>query len=152
MKPRRRSCSALFARVLCTVAAIKTARMCWPNRVSGGGGGVGTRPGWLALLACGGAYWPFALEPSAMTSRHPHCCGLCSGGGRGQDRTRRCCSANQGWRGQQGSVSANCLAKDPLSPRRWCSVQIGGQLRRILFSEGGLKRSVSLENAVGRKQ
>ena len=32
-----------------------------------GGGGVGTRPCWLALLACGGAYWPLALEPSAMT-------------------------------------------------------------------------------------
>ena len=38
-------------------------------------GGVGTRPWWLALLACGGAYWPLALEPSAMTSRHPHCRG-----------------------------------------------------------------------------
>ena len=34
--------------------------------------GVGRRPWWLALLACGGAYWPLALEPSAMTSRHPH--------------------------------------------------------------------------------
>ena len=34
-----------------------------------GGGGVGTRPWWLALLACGGAYWPLTLEPSAMTSR-----------------------------------------------------------------------------------
>ena len=34
-----------------------------------GGGGVGTRPWWLALLACGGAYWPLAFEPSAMTSR-----------------------------------------------------------------------------------
>ena len=31
------------------------------------GGGGGTRPWWLALLACGGAYWPLALEPSAMT-------------------------------------------------------------------------------------
>ena len=41
----------------------------------GGGGGVGTRPWWLALLACGGAYWPLAFEPSAMTSRHPHYCG-----------------------------------------------------------------------------
>ena len=41
----------------------------------GGGGGVGTRPWWLALLACGGAYWPLAFEPSAMTSRDPHCCG-----------------------------------------------------------------------------
>ena len=34
----------------------------------GGGGGVGTRPWWFALLACGGAYWPLALEPSAMTT------------------------------------------------------------------------------------
>ena len=39
------------------------------------GGGGGTRPWWLALLACGGAYWPLALEPSAMTSRHPDYCG-----------------------------------------------------------------------------
>ena len=32
--------------------------------------------GWgLALLACGGAYWPLACEPSAMTSRHPYYCG-----------------------------------------------------------------------------
>ena len=61
-----------------------------------GGGGVGTRPTWLALLACGGAYWPLTLEPSAMKSRHPyfcghlHCCGHppawvggggCGGGG-----------------------------------------------------------------------
>ena len=38
-------------------------------------GGEGTRPWWLALLACGGAYWPLALEPSAMTSRPPHCRG-----------------------------------------------------------------------------
>ena len=30
-----------------------------------GVGGVGTRPWWLALLACGGAYWPLAFEPSA---------------------------------------------------------------------------------------
>ena len=34
----------------------------------GGGGGVGTRPWWSVLLACGGAYWPLALEPSAMTT------------------------------------------------------------------------------------
>ena len=40
-----------------------------------GGGGGGTRPWGLALLACGGAYWPLALEPSAMTRRHPHYCG-----------------------------------------------------------------------------
>ena len=32
-------------------------------------GGFGTRPWWLALVACGGAYWPLAFEPSAMTSR-----------------------------------------------------------------------------------
>ena len=38
-------------------------------------GGVGTRPWWLALLPCGGAYWPLALGPSAMTSRHPDYCG-----------------------------------------------------------------------------
>ena len=40
-----------------------------------GGGGVGTRPWWLALLACGGAYWPLAFEPSAVTSRPPYYCG-----------------------------------------------------------------------------
>ena len=39
------------------------------------GGGGGTRPWWLALLACRGAYWPLAFEPSAMTSRHPYYCG-----------------------------------------------------------------------------
>ena len=42
---------------------------------TGGGGGIGTRPWWLALLARGSAYWPLAFEPSAMTSRHPHCRG-----------------------------------------------------------------------------
>ena len=41
----------------------------------GGGGGIGTRPRWLALLACGGVYWPLTFGPSAMTSRHPHFCG-----------------------------------------------------------------------------
>ena len=50
-------------------------------------GGGGTRPWWLALLACGGAYWPLAYEPSAMTSRHPYywCVlgGLCHLRGRG---------------------------------------------------------------------
>ena len=55
----------------------------WTRR---GGRGVGTRPWWLALLACGGAYWPLALEPSAMTSRHPHYCGHphCRKGGMAQ--------------------------------------------------------------------
>ena len=47
-----------------------------PMRVGGVGvGRFGTRPWWLALLACGGAYWPLALEPSAMTSRRPYYCG-----------------------------------------------------------------------------
>ena len=27
------------------------------------------------MLACGGAYWPMAFEPSAMTSKPPHYCG-----------------------------------------------------------------------------
>ena len=45
------------------------------TRQQGGGGGDGTRPWWLALLACGGAYWPLAFEPSAMPSRDPHYCG-----------------------------------------------------------------------------
>ena len=40
----------------------------WSLWSGGGGGGVGTRPWWLALLACGGAYRPLALGPSAMTS------------------------------------------------------------------------------------
>ena len=48
-------------------------KCCW--RAPFGGGGVGTRPWGLALLACGRAYWPLALEPSAMTSRRPYCCG-----------------------------------------------------------------------------
>ena len=52
---------------------------------TGGGGGVGTRPWWLALLACGGAYWPLPFEPSAMTSRHLYYSGhlRCHGGGGG---------------------------------------------------------------------
>ena len=56
---------------------------CSPEAPWGGGGGVGTRPWWLALLACGGAYWPRAFEPSAMKSRHPYYCGHphCRGGG-----------------------------------------------------------------------
>ena len=34
------------------------------------GGGVGTRPWWLALLACGGAYWPLALEQGERGGWH----------------------------------------------------------------------------------
>ena len=52
-----------------------------------GGGGVGTRPWWLALLACGSAYWPLALEPSAMTSGPPHYCGHPPAGGGMQNAT-----------------------------------------------------------------
>ena len=46
-----------------------------------GGGGVGTRPWWLALLACGGAYWPLAFEQGGgddfvgkfrLSGRWPH--------------------------------------------------------------------------------
>ena len=37
-----------------------------PPRV-GGRWGFGTRPWRLALVACGSAYWPLTLEPSAMT-------------------------------------------------------------------------------------
>ena len=43
--------------------------------LSGPSEGFGIRPWWLALLACGGPYWPLAFEPSAMTRRHPHCRG-----------------------------------------------------------------------------
>ena len=46
-----------------------------PPAVEEGEGGFGTRPWWLALLACGAAYWPLAFQPSAMTSRPPHYCG-----------------------------------------------------------------------------
>ena len=53
-----------------------------PNSISSlhsqWGGGGGTRPWWLALLACGGAFWPLAFEPSAMTTGHP---GEATGGG-----------------------------------------------------------------------
>ena len=62
-----------------TVQELKDEVCCCPSS-SPGAGGFGTRPWWLALLACGGAYWPLALEPSAMTSRHPHCRGPAWGG------------------------------------------------------------------------
>ena len=41
---------------------------------------------WLALLACGGAYWPLAFESSAMTSRHPYYCGHPPAWGGGESR------------------------------------------------------------------
>ena len=50
-------------------------RLVGPLTDSGGGGGLAQGLWWLALLACGGAYWPVALEPSAMTSRPPYYCG-----------------------------------------------------------------------------
>ena len=65
----------------CWVASTGEGRCCLYSFQVPGGGGVGTRLWWLALLACGSAYWPLALEPSDMTSRHlyycghPHCCG-----------------------------------------------------------------------------
>ena len=37
----------------------QTGARAWTRQCcKGGGGGVGTRPWWLALFACGGAYWP----------------------------------------------------------------------------------------------
>ena len=45
------------------------------SNTSLGAGGGGLAQGLGALLACGGAYWPLALEPSAMTGRHPYYCG-----------------------------------------------------------------------------
>ena len=75
----------------CCVSTTLLTRVTHDTRRGGGGGG--TRPGWLDLSACGGAYWPLAFEPSAMTSRHPHYCGHphcrtaalphCRGGGGG---------------------------------------------------------------------
>ena len=67
MSPRRRA--------VATQMCHTPRHMACPSLFVRGGGGVGTRPWWLALLACGGVYWPLALEPSAMTSRHPHCRG-----------------------------------------------------------------------------
>ena len=55
----------------------------------GGGGG-------LALLASGGAYWPLALEPSAMTSRHLHYC-----------RHPHCRGHPPAWVGIQNTTSAH---------------------------------------------
>ena len=60
---------------MCALISPGLARPISPGTISGGGGGVGTRPWWLALLACGGAYCPLALEPSATTSGHPYYCG-----------------------------------------------------------------------------
>ena len=81
----------------------------------GRGGGVGTRPWWLALLACGGAYWPLAFEPSAMTSGHPYYCGHphCRGGGGG----------GVDWAGlaPQPSTSGS-----PSNPPRYCRLPDGG--------------------------
>ena len=72
----------------------------WASQISEhmgrGGGGVGTRPWWFALLACGGAYWPLALEPSAMTSRHPYYC-----------RHPHCCGHPPAWVGIQNATSAH---------------------------------------------
>ena len=50
-------------------------------------GGFGTRPWWLALFACGGAYWPLAFETSAMTIARGG--GVAGGGGGCVLRTHR---------------------------------------------------------------
>ena len=69
----RAACCALCA---CYVMPMHPHLLALPALCVGrGGGGFGTRPWWLALLACGGAYWPLAFEPSAMTSTHPYYCG-----------------------------------------------------------------------------
>ena len=72
------------------------------------GGGVGTRPWWLALLACGGAYWPLAFEPSAMTSRHPYYCGGIYRRGGGGYKGRRSVPGTEGGGWHKASVS-DCL-------------------------------------------
>ena len=70
-----------------------------------GGGGGGTRPWWLALLACGSAYWPLTLEPSAMT-----CYG---GGGVQQKQSNNAC--NNQHNPQYANYSANPhYVSDPL--------------------------------------
>ena len=58
--------------IIHTPVALLRQGICGQHPQLWGGGGFGTRPWWLALLACGGAYWPLAFEPSAMTSRHPY--------------------------------------------------------------------------------
>ena len=57
----------------------------------------------MALLACGGAYWPLALEPSAMTSRHPYYCGH-----------PHCCRHPPAWVGIQNAISADGVFPDGL--------------------------------------
>ena len=92
----------------------------WAMRVRRrGGGGFGTRPWRLALSACGGAYWPLALEPSAMTSRPPHYCGHphCRGhppapGGGGHPECNFC-----PWRPPLTARGGGALSAPPPSPR-----------------------------------
>ena len=61
----------------------------------GEGVGVGTRQWWLALLACGGAYWPLALEPSAMTM------GMGGGGEGCRAHTTTATRVTGRWRGRK---------------------------------------------------
>ena len=70
------SCSGGSWAVGCSDGGAKSTEAVGEKRHWGTrGGGAGIRPWWLALFACGGAYWPLALEPSAVTSGHPHYCG-----------------------------------------------------------------------------
>ena len=83
-----------------------------------GVGGFGTRPWGLALLACGGAYWPLAFEPSAMTSRHLHYCGhppALGGGGSRMHLLPMASSPGGGGGGRIGSPGPPAYAQ-PLSP------------------------------------
>ena len=49
---------------------LRELKTCLPQRpgvcVCVLGGRFGTRPWWLALLACGGAYWPLVLKSSVL--------------------------------------------------------------------------------------
>ena len=81
----------------------------------GAGGGFGTRPWWLALLACGGACWPLALEPSAMTSRHPYFCGH-----------PHCCRHPLAWVGIQNATSAMASSPNGLISARYAVITKGG--------------------------
>ena len=74
-------------------------------------GGFGTRPWWLALSACGGAYWPLAFEPSAMTSRP-------LGGGSGQPPPPQLKAPNSVHKGDKAQNPVDAAQLLPHSGRR----------------------------------